>query len=177
MTIWYDIPGYEGLYKICKEGSIYSLGRTSKWKNVPRRPMLLQGTLKSSGYPAVKLFNAKGEKKTFLIHRLLALLFIPNPENKPFINHKNGIRNDNRIENLEWCTHQENMLHAGKVLHSLGCPGERNPYSKLSNEDVLKIKEMLSIGIPQVAIARMYNVGQSTISAIKIGQNWKFLTA
>lgn len=63
------------------------------------------------GYMMVRLVNNDG-KKPFKIHRLIALQFIPNIDNKKFVNHKNGIKNDNRIENLEWVTHSENIKHA-----------------------------------------------------------------
>lgn len=64
-----------------------------------------------NSYAIVKLFWGL-EFKTFRVHRLIAKKFIPNPENKPCVNHKNGIKSDNRVENLEWCTYSENMKHA-----------------------------------------------------------------
>ena len=71
--------------------------------------------LSSYGYYVVGLVNNDGKRKLMKVHRLIAFAFIDNPHNKPHINHINGIRNDNSIENLEWCTQSENMLHAFKI--------------------------------------------------------------
>ena len=84
------------------------------------------------GYYQVHLFNGK-KKIRKKVHQLVALAFIPNLENKPHINHKNSIRNDNRVENLEWCTPKENMAHKfqqGYVPRGVSRPYSKNPNSK-----------------------------------------------
>jgi len=102
MEIWKDVLGYEGIYKVSSIGRIKSL-KFGKEK-------ILKPVLNSKKYPMVNLLK-DNPRKNFLIHRLLGVAFIPNPENKCDINHINGIKNDNRIENLEWCTRSENLYH------------------------------------------------------------------
>lgn len=101
--IWKDVKGYEGLYQIS------NMGRVKSFKHA--NPKLLTSVNKQ-GYHSVTLVRSNGVKEPLRVHRIIMTAFIPNPENKPFINHINTIRNDNRLENLEWCTHTENMKHA-----------------------------------------------------------------
>ena len=98
---WRDIKGYEGLYKISNAGNIYSY-------NVNRE---LKLQTDKDGYAEAKLWKG-GKVKYFRVHRLVAEAFISNELNKPCVNHINSIRNDNRVQNLEWVTFQENNIHA-----------------------------------------------------------------
>lgn len=114
--IWKSIPSYEGLYEVSNLGRVRSLGKVFKMNNhgticdVHFRPQILAQHY-AYGYLMVGL-NKHKNQKTYLVHRLVAMAFIPNPENKPYINHINAHRDDNRVENLEWCTPLENSRHA-----------------------------------------------------------------
>ena len=102
MEIWRDIVGYEGLYQVSNLGMVKSLNyRGSKKEKV------LSLNRERTGYERVKLCK-EGQHKVERIHKLVAMAFIPNPENKPCIDHINTDRSDNRVENLRWVTHKEN---------------------------------------------------------------------
>ena len=97
MAIWKDVPGYEDLYKASDKGQVYSK---------TRKKLLHQSY--SNGYLKVTLVKDKVEK-TILVHRLIALTFLPNPNNYPCVNHKDESRDNNNVENLEWCTYSYNI--------------------------------------------------------------------
>lgn len=114
MEHWKDIKGWEGRYQISNDGRV----RTLNYKRTGR-VQVLTGFTDIRGYKSVhfRIGGAGSKKKYYLIHRLVAELFIPNPENKPFVNHKNGKRDDNRVDNLEWVTRSENEKHKIYVLN------------------------------------------------------------
>lgn len=113
--IWKDILGYEGIYKISTLGRVYSYQKNIRG-GIFHKGKYLKCFVDSIGYPTVSL--RKNNKTTiFRVHRLMLLTFLGKNE-KRCVNHLNGIKNDNRLENLEWCTHSENLLHSYKTgLH------------------------------------------------------------
>lgn len=100
--VWKDIEGYEGLYQVSNLGNVRSLnyGRTGEIK------LLKQST--DCGYKRVMLYK-DGERERYLVHRLVAMTFIPNPDDLPQVNHKDEDKSNNNVNNLEWCTGEYNM--------------------------------------------------------------------
>ena len=111
--IWKDIEGYEGLYKVSNLGNVKSLDRmVERFNNkVVIKGIMLVQSLDHRGYPLVNL-HRDGKGKTTRVHRIVAQNFIDNPLNNKTVNHKNGNKLDNRVENLEWMTYKENSQHS-----------------------------------------------------------------
>lgn len=169
--LWKDIIGYEGLYQVSDMGKVRSLPR----KGSPRLN-ILRGGIDSSGYPIVGLVKNKGEKpNTTKVHRLVAIHFILNPLNLPEVNHKFGIKTDNRSSQLEWCTHQTNIAHAFEVgLKSQ--VGSKCPRAILNDEKVLNIRKIFSSStLTQKQLSIIYGVSVSAIKGITSKRNWSHL--
>lgn len=177
--IWKRIPGYS-LYEISNMGRIKTFNHMNKGKTAIMKP-----ALDPNGYWRTMLKrDLDGKIHTIKVHRLVAITFIPNPENKPQVNHINGKRDDARLENLEWCTASENQKHSFRIgLHNL--KGEKNPATNLTDEKVLEIRSKFTYGIKggrpvkgQVTrkmLAEEYGVGIHVIKNIVSGKNWKHL--
>ena len=167
MEVWKDIQDYEGIYQISDLGRVKSLIRKSTGTNT-NKISYLKIYLSHNGYSRVTL-SKNGITKNFLIHRLLAIHFISNTKNKKCVNHKNGIRNDNSLQNLEWVSYSENSKH-GFIENK-----RKNPNRKLEESDVFEIKkELINYKHGDVLrISRKYNVSKYIISLIKVGKSYK----
>lgn len=109
--IWKGIKNYEGLYEVSNKGRVKRLERVTTDKNGKKyhlKEKILKEHLNSYGYLTVNLYNHKDSGKQLRVHRLVAEAFIPNPNNKPQVNHKDEVKTNNCIENLEWMTCKEN---------------------------------------------------------------------
>jgi hypothetical protein len=136
---------------------------------------LLSKHLSNKSYYFVSMY-LKGKTFKFYLHRLVAECYIPNPENKPQVNHINGNKLDNRIVNLEWVTNQENRNHA--VENGLHPKGEQMGNSKFTEEDIKWIRQNYIPNHHQFgmsAIARKFNTYASTIHKIIHRTRWKHI--
>ena len=134
--VWKDIKDYEGLYQVSNLGRIKRLKKITKWfsvnhlcERVDEEKILCQEK-NTTGYNTVKL-NKDGKTKKKNVHRLVAEMFIDNVKNKKTVNHKDGNKQNNCVENLEWATYGENNKHAYDVLKKKGAfCGKATPNSR-----------------------------------------------
>lgn len=181
--IWKDIEGYEDLYQISNRGRARSL---SRYMSIPKnnhskkhRKFHKGGILETNkpgnrGYAALALYyNAKMSKR-IVVHRLVAKAFIPNPKDKPQINHKDGNKLNNHVNNLEWVTCSENHYHAYSMGFRSHLVGNNAPNNKLMEPQVLEIKKLKGKYSGRI-IGRMFNISQQHVSRIHSNQAWKHL--
>lgn len=160
MTTWAPISGYEGIYEVSDDGEVRSLDRSYTGKDgrsVPYKGRLINPGIGANGYKVVSLWK-NGKGKTTYVHRLVAETFIPNPERKKTVNHKDGNRTNNNVSNLEWATYAENNLHEYRAL------GKKGYGRKLTDRQVVYIRS--SKESPRI-LAAMFGVSDSVICNVR----------
>jgi len=158
---------YKG-YKVFPDGRIF--GKRGKY---------LTPHLNDKGYWCVGL-SLDGKSTLERVHRILAKLFIPNPENKPCVNHIDADRANNDLSNLEWATYSENVIHSVKLgarrskafRESHSAPGEKNGNAKLKQEQVDAMRDLYSMGYSQNKLERIFGVNQGRIHKILNYKQW-----
>ena len=160
--VWAIIPGYNGKYSISSNGDVIS----KKGKTKRLNPTIWHN------YYYIKL-NKNNMHYKYRLHRLVAQIFIANPLNKPQVNHIDGVKSNNRADNLGWVTPQENANNA--MLRNAYLKGEKHKLHKLSSVEVSKIRELFNSGVRQVVIANKFGVTRQNIGAILHGISWRHL--
>ena len=165
--IFKDIEGYEGIYQVS------NFGKIRKIKLGKER--ILRPCKDSRGYSVVSLFKNK-TRKMHKMHRLIAIAFIPNPANKPQINHKDGNKLNNNLDNLEWNTALENVRHSFEtgLNNHYHCQGEKCVTSKLKEHQVMQIRSLYNLKQhTQRELAKLYDCNHCTIWDIIHRKKWK----
>lgn len=134
--VWKDVPGYEGLYLVSNQGRVKRLPIGKQWSYRKTHNNIRKPKLATNGYFQVNL-SKNNKVKFYNIHRLVAMAFIPNPLNLPCVNHKNEIKTDNRVQNLEWCTILYNCNYGTGV--------ERQKISRINNPNDKFARKLVGI--------------------------------
>lgn len=178
MEIWKAINGLGEVYEVSSLGRVRSKDKSTMRKDgkiLNTKGRILSIQTDHNGYSRIVIFY-KGKRNTYKVHRLAADTFIENSENKPNINHKNNLRTDNRIENLEWCTQKENMQHCTKQNRIVAHRGVDHVNAKLTEVCVIKIRELYkSNNYYKAELARMFMVDVSTIASVIKRETWKHI--
>lgn len=171
--IWKDVVGYEGLYQVSSFGRVKALPKTKLFSDgrvYNYKEKILKYSTGTSGYPTLHLYSTESVRETCMIHRLVAELFIENPELKETVNHKDGNKENNRTSNLEWNTYQENNKHALDTgLTQVTASKLNSKLSKLSEEivkDVLLNCKRKEKGFSIKDFSDKYGLTSTTISSI-----------
>ena len=176
MEIWKDIPGFEGKYRVSSFGRIKSLDRFREKHHYPECILNTSKRLTHDGYARVSVRDDDGYQHEYRVNKLVATVFIPNPDGKSSVNHIDGDKLNNHVSNLEWATRSENMKHAYK--HGLKLPviGTQNGNAKLTADEVRKIRAEY---VPQsqihgtVALGKRYGISNAAIGRIIRGTAYK----
>lgn len=180
--IWKDIEGCEGLYQVSNKGQVRSLERIivdslGRKRTVHKR--ILKGCPNTKGYLCVNIYNTEGKCKHAKIHRLVAEAFIPNPDNKPQVNHKDEIKINNCVDNLEWMTCKENNNYGtrNERMSKGVAKAKSKPVAQYTKDGIL-----IKVWPSTSEVGRQLELSQSNISAVARGARktaygyiWKYV--
>lgn len=156
--IWKDIPGWEGAYQVSNQGRVRN-----------RKGLVLKPRVQWTGYDCAVLWRSSVPSR-YYVHRLVCAAFIgPRPENYD-VNHIDGVRLNNRVENLEYVTRSQNQLH--RRVTGTAAIGEMNGQSKLTAENVIEIRKLRKAGVKRITLASRYRVSVYLITAITSRKIW-----
>ena len=169
---WKEIPGFDGRYQCSILGRI----RSTDWRDTRgylRKGKILKQVHERNGYLQVPLTTVKS--KLYLAHRLIALTFLQGIPGKDFVNHKNGVKDDNRLDNLEWCTKSENSKHS--FLINMQCnKGEKHPSHKLTEPQVLAIRSIYNKGnTTSRQLAKIFQLSKTQVLDIVNKKSWSHI--
>ena len=176
--IWRDIPEYVGFYQASNQGNIRSCEREIVTSN--GRRWIQPGKVLSAddnhkgGYLAVQL-SRSGIAKRFLVHRLVAITFIGNEQGLSEVNHKNGVKTQNHVDNLEWSDRKWNIEHAVQN-HLIDNKGEKNQMAKLTASEIINIRDLAESGLSNSEIASKTRATKRNVRNIVSRTSWKHLT-
>lgn len=170
--IWKPVKDFEGLYEVSNKGRVKAL--TKKVGNHLRKNEEWELSIRkdSDGYSIITMFKdqKRADRK---VHRLVAIAFLINPENKPQVNHKDGNKDNNCVSNLEWNTAKENVIHSYSNNLKFGKKGQSHPRAVFKNSDILLIRKMRDEdGLTHDKIANFFNVNRVTITHVLNGQSY-----
>jgi len=156
MENWKPVVGFEKIFEVSDLGNFRRIGEERN----------LEQQTNSQGYMLIgtRPYGRGKGYKTFRVHREVAKAFIPNPENKPQVNHKDGVKNNNKVSNLEWCTAKENTQHAWKTGLAKPLTSEQVKNTKISDEEVMNIYEKYQKGLDTLRnLCAQAGIGHSTV--------------
>lgn len=178
MEEWKDVEGFEGYYQVSSHGRIKSLRRNHRMSNNRiEYDRSCGGAIRKQGVLALGYMcigTCKNSiKNTYLVHRMVSIAFIPNPDNKPCVNHIDGNKTNNHVSNLEWCTYAENTNHAIKKGLMNYARGEKIYQSRLNEFQVRVIRK--TSDLTHKELGEVFNISRSIITRIKNRDSWRHI--
>lgn len=165
-TLWRTVPGYPA-YEVSVDGLV----RRCQGFRCRRAHRVLVPFVRPNGYAQILLYQG-GQRRRFVVHQLVALAFLgPKPSPQHEVAHLDGQRLNNHVSNLAWLLHSENERH--KDLHGTRLRGSQIGNAKLTEAQVVLIRQALAVGIRQCALAQAYGVSDSTVSLIARAKTWR----